>query len=134
MNKRFCAECGAALQLNPSPLPRASLPPRMTIARTQHPFLVGRDRDLESADALRRSAEGCFVALNVVGEAGVGRTRLLAELAAGFGRGNPDVHGVIIRHVRDLRFPTGSEAYLPADDSVGYGLGVASAPGGVGGP
>ena len=81
MNKRFCAECGAPLQHNPSPLPRASLPPRMTIARSQHPLLVGRERELDAAEALRRSAYGGFVSLHLVGETGVGRTRLMAELA-----------------------------------------------------
>ena len=81
ITKRYCAECGAPLQTHPSPLPRASLPPRMTIARSQNPRLVGREREIEVAEMLRRSAYGTFVSLNVVGEAGVGRTRMLAELA-----------------------------------------------------
>jgi serine/threonine-protein kinase len=81
MTKRFCAECGAPLQAHPTPAPRASLPPRMTIARTQHPLLVGRAREVESVETLRNQATGRFVSVSVVGEAGVGRTRLLAELA-----------------------------------------------------
>ncbi len=81
MNKRFCAECGASLQLAPTPSARMSLPPRVTIARNQHPVLVGRQAELQLADALRTSAIGKLVCANVVGEAGVGRTRLLAEIA-----------------------------------------------------
>ncbi|HEX4351467.1 MAG TPA: protein kinase, partial [Polyangiales bacterium] len=81
MTKRFCAECGAALQSHATPSPRASLPPRMTIARSQHPLLVGRSREVESVEALRNQAQGRFISVSVVGEAGVGRTRLLAELA-----------------------------------------------------
>jgi eukaryotic-like serine/threonine-protein kinase len=81
MNKRFCAECGSPLQRNPSPMPRASLPPRMTIARSQNPILVGRDRELELTEALREAAYGRFVAAVVTGEPGVGRSRFLAEVA-----------------------------------------------------
>ncbi|HEX2678235.1 MAG TPA: protein kinase, partial [Polyangiales bacterium] len=80
--KRFCAECGAPLpQQATPPSARMSLPPRMTIARTQHPLLIGRRRELEAIEAERISAQGRFVAVNVVGESGVGRTRLLAEVA-----------------------------------------------------
>jgi len=81
MNKRFCAECGSPLQRNPTPKPRASLPPRMTIARSQNPTLVGRDRELELTEALREAALGRFVSAVVTGEAGVGRSRFLAEVA-----------------------------------------------------
>ena len=81
MNKRFCAECGSPLQRNPTPKPRASLPPRMTIARSQNPMLVGRDRELELTEALREAAFGRFVSAVVTGEAGVGRSRFLAEVA-----------------------------------------------------
>jgi serine/threonine-protein kinase len=81
MNKRFCAECGSPLQRNPTPKPRVSLPPRMTIARSQNPLLVGRDRELELTEALREAAFGRFVSAVVTGEAGVGRSRFLAEVA-----------------------------------------------------
>jgi serine/threonine-protein kinase len=81
MNKRFCAECGSPLQRNPTPKPRASLPPRMTVARSQNPLLVGRDRELELTEALREAAFGRFVSAVVTGEAGVGRSRFLAEVA-----------------------------------------------------
>jgi serine/threonine protein kinase/tetratricopeptide (TPR) repeat protein len=81
MSKRFCAECGAPLQTHHTPSPRASLPPRMTIARTQRPLLIGRSKEVDSVEALRQAAQGRFISVNVVGETGVGRTRLLAELA-----------------------------------------------------
>jgi tetratricopeptide (TPR) repeat protein len=81
MNKRFCAECGSPLQRHASPMPRASLPPRMTIARSQNSHLVGRDRELELTEALREAAYGRFVSAVVTGEAGVGRSRFLAEVA-----------------------------------------------------
>jgi serine/threonine-protein kinase len=81
MNKRFCAECGAPLQTNPTPAPRASLPPRMTIARSQHPLLIGRGKELQTLEAMRVAANGTFLSANLVGEAGVGCTRLLAEIA-----------------------------------------------------
>ncbi|MET0387512.1 MAG: protein kinase [Polyangiales bacterium] len=122
MNKRFCAECGAPLQQNPSPLPRASLPPRMTIARSQHPRLVGRDQEVEAAEALRRSAYGGFVSLNVIGEAGVGRTRLLAELAE---RASQDGDVVIGAGPHDTAAPvayhpirTLVQALLDGDDAM----------------
>ncbi len=80
--KRFCAECGAPLAVHVTPpSARMSLPPRMTIARTQHPFLVGRQRELEAIESERKSAQGRVVSVNVIGESGVGRTRLLAEIA-----------------------------------------------------
>ncbi len=81
VSKRFCAECGAPLQSHPTPTSRMSLPPRVTIARDQHPVLVGRHHELEQIEALRASAKHKLVTVNVVGEAGVGRTRLLAEVA-----------------------------------------------------
>jgi eukaryotic-like serine/threonine-protein kinase len=81
-SKRFCAECGTPLPLQATPPSgRMSLPPRLTIARTQHPVLVGRADELAAIEALRLSARDQFVSVNVTGEAGVGRTRLLAEVA-----------------------------------------------------
>jgi eukaryotic-like serine/threonine-protein kinase len=81
VNKRFCVECGAPLQTNPTPTPRASLPPRMTIARSQHPLLIGRNKELAAIESMRAAANGSFVSANLVGEPGVGCTRLLAEVA-----------------------------------------------------
>jgi serine/threonine-protein kinase len=83
VTKRFCAECGVALQQHATPAlaVRMSLPPRVTIARNQHPVLVGRHGELAQIEALREQARGRLVTVNVVGEAGVGRTRLLAEIA-----------------------------------------------------
>ncbi len=81
VNKRFCAECGAPLQTTPTSTPRASLPPRMTIARSQHPLLIGRNKELQAIETLRTSANNTFASANLVGEPGVGCTRLLAEVA-----------------------------------------------------
>ncbi|MFI5308271.1 MAG: protein kinase [Polyangiales bacterium] len=83
--KRFCAECGAQLLPHPTPstLPRMSLPPRMTIAASDRAAgLVARDRELERLEALRRQTSDRLVSVCIVGEPGIGKTRLLAEFAA----------------------------------------------------
>ena len=82
-NKRFCGECGASLQVHPTPAlgrQRMSLPPRMTVSSEQG-RLVARERELEQLAALRHDARGRSVSVCVVGEAGIGKTRLLAEVA-----------------------------------------------------
>jgi len=60
----------------------ASRPPIPTALWAQGPF-VGRDRELATLEGLLKavSPDGCQVAL-VAGEAGIGKTRLAAELAA----------------------------------------------------
>jgi serine/threonine-protein kinase len=81
--KRFCGECGAPLQAHPTPAAarsRMSLPPRMTMSGEQN-RLVGRDRELEQLAELRRDARGRSVSACIIGEAGIGKTRLLAAVA-----------------------------------------------------
>ncbi|MGD8862252.1 MAG: protein kinase [Myxococcales bacterium] len=80
---RFCAGCGAPLVAQaPSPsrsAPRMSMPPRMDLASGHHALLIARDDDLSRIEELRER-EG-FVSVCVAGEPGIGKTRLLAELA-----------------------------------------------------
>jgi serine/threonine-protein kinase len=69
---RFCCECGARLPVKsesptPPPVPEFPLP------------LVGRDDDLAWLGDRRREAETAVVGARIVGEPGVGKTRLLAE-------------------------------------------------------
>ena len=81
--KRFCAECGAQLRDSTvpglAPSPRMSMPPRMTIASGEHAMLIGRDDELVKLETLR-AREG-FASVCIAGEAGIGKTRLLAEVA-----------------------------------------------------
>src|SRR6185436_9043448 len=82
--KRFCGECGAPLMPFATPsaaMPRMSLPPRMSISRTDSAQLIGRELELKRLAELADEADGVLVSVCIVGEAGVGKTRLLAELA-----------------------------------------------------
>jgi serine/threonine-protein kinase len=82
--KRFCGECGAQLQPQappPAAMPRMSLPPRMNIATTDQPALIARDSELARLTSLREDVVGRLTCACVVGEPGVGKTRLLAEVA-----------------------------------------------------
>ena len=50
--------------------------------RVSSPELIGREEELATlADAVERAADGEFTAILVAGEAGVGKTRLIAEMA-----------------------------------------------------
>jgi serine/threonine-protein kinase len=62
-------------------MPRMSLPPRMSISRTDSAQLIGRELELKRLAELADEADGVMVSVCIVGEAGVGKTRLLAELA-----------------------------------------------------
>jgi serine/threonine-protein kinase len=82
--KRFCGECGAPLMPFATPsaaMPRMSLPPRMSISRTDSAQLYGREHELKRLAELSDEADGVMVSVCILGEAGVGKTRLLAELA-----------------------------------------------------
>jgi serine/threonine-protein kinase len=69
---RFCCECGARLPVkSESPTPPPSL---------EFPLpLLGRDDDLAWLGDRRREAESVVVGARIVGEHGVGKTRLLRE-------------------------------------------------------
>jgi serine/threonine-protein kinase len=84
--QRFCGDCGARVaagnvgslsprESRPSPSPRASKP---SVPRLPVPF-TGRDDDLAWLDAHRRSVQSSLYAIRIVGEHGVGKTRLLRE-------------------------------------------------------
>lgn len=87
MSVRFCGECGTRLtgvvtippkdksERTSQPTPRTSLPP------VQRRPLVGRDAELQQLGNLRQLARERPVWMRVLGEAGVGKTRLLSEFA-----------------------------------------------------
>lgn len=86
-SKRFCGECGAQLQAPTSisgAMLRLSLPPRMSIAPrpgiVEHEF-IARESEIGQLMRMRDMALGQIVSACVVGEPGIGKTRLLAELA-----------------------------------------------------
>lgn len=69
---KFCLECGERLSQNSTP------PERRTIPELPLP-IVGRDDDLAWLEDRRRQALRGVVGARLVGEAGVGKTRLLRE-------------------------------------------------------
>ena len=85
---RFCGACGARLTRSmahaptmppttPRPKPRHSFTPVLSSERA----FVGRAEELSRIDGLQQEATGRTVWLRVEGEAGVGKTRLLKEVA-----------------------------------------------------
>ncbi len=85
---RFCGDCGARLT---GVFTALSKPPRVTSqpplrTSTAPPIprgpMVGRHAELEKFAELRQSAHERAVWLRLVGEPGVGKTRLLSELAS----------------------------------------------------
>lgn len=82
--KSFCGECGASMReerATPSysQPPRRSRPPHISSPRYQP--LVGRESELGRIDALREQAMGKLVSVALVGEPGIGKTRLITEAA-----------------------------------------------------
>ena len=80
---RFCAECGARMpgvMTTPHATPgaRASLAPVLSGSRRS---IIGRQRELDVLEGLRARASVELVRAHVQGEAGVGKTRLLSQLA-----------------------------------------------------
>ena len=73
--------------------------------------LVGRSAEVEALDAALEAARSRFVAVAVVGEPGIGKTRLLAEL-----RARADAAGFAVRgagaaeHERNLPFAVLADA------------------------
>ena len=86
---RFCGNCGTRLGSAPASSrrkPSGSRPPRASFRPSlgfQRPF-VGREAELERLEDYRRQALGRLVQVRVVGEMGVGKTRLLGEAAERF--------------------------------------------------
>jgi serine/threonine-protein kinase len=84
-SKRFCGECGAAIQPQEArsiSRPRMSLPPRMAVASGERAVLAGRQHEMQRLTMLRDVADGGLMSVCLVGESGIGKTRLLAEVAA----------------------------------------------------
>lgn len=68
---RFCCECGARLPV------KSESPDR---PQTELPLpLVGRDEDIAWLEDRRKEAEGAIVGARLVGDHGMGKTRLLSE-------------------------------------------------------
>ncbi|HTM44544.1 MAG TPA: protein kinase, partial [Polyangiaceae bacterium] len=76
MVTRFCGECGQRLT------PAEQKSSEMAAMRDLLPLkLVARDEDLDWLQDRRNLADGRLIAVRLVGEAGVGKTRLLDEFA-----------------------------------------------------
>ncbi|MFO0761072.1 MAG: protein kinase, partial [Byssovorax sp.] len=85
--QKFCGDCGARITVASAPPPRpagagVSLPPKRrphsSLPRLPVPF-TGREDDLAWLDACRHEIQGSLAAVRLVGEHGVGKTRLLRE-------------------------------------------------------
>ncbi|MCC6217510.1 MAG: protein kinase [Polyangiaceae bacterium] len=73
---KFCQECGGKLPLRSVP------PPAAAPAPATFPLpLVGREDDLAWLEARRSEIRDRMIGARIVGEAGVGKTRLVRELA-----------------------------------------------------
>ncbi|HRI65274.1 MAG TPA: protein kinase [Polyangium sp.] len=105
--QKFCGECGervvaASIPPPPPPSPAGKRiipePPRVpsviTSLPTEFPLrFIGRERDLEWLSARRFGMENALSALSIVGESGVGVTRLLEE----FLRINTEAGDVVVK-------------------------------------
>ncbi len=83
--QKFCGDCGARVAVPTSPPPRTgpvSMPPRRraisSLPRLPVPF-TGREDDLAWLEACRAEVQGSLAAARIVGEHGVGKTRLMKE-------------------------------------------------------
>jgi len=76
LGQRFCGDCGAQIATSSAPAPSRSPPP----ARSGTLPLLARDAALEWLEARRREASVIATTAHIVGEPGVGKTRLLGEL------------------------------------------------------
>jgi serine/threonine-protein kinase len=88
--QKFCGDCGARIALPSSPPARseslATSPMRRhrlsSLPRVPVPF-TGREDDLDWLEKCRRAVTGSLSAVRIVGEHGVGKTRLLREFLRG---------------------------------------------------
>ncbi len=81
--QRFCGTCGARLTdcFTIPPSFRSSAPGRRSLPAASSSPLVGRAAEMERLMELRERAREAGVSVRLLGEAGSGKTRLLAELA-----------------------------------------------------
>jgi serine/threonine protein kinase len=82
--QKFCGDCGARIAVQSTPPPRSDAGPmtrrpRMSsLPRVPLPF-TGREDDLAWLEGARRSVTGSLSAVRLIGEHGVGKTRLVRE-------------------------------------------------------
>jgi len=82
---RFCQDCGVPVQSASAPPPSASgpmmsIPPPMQLA-TGRGVLIGRDDEIDRIESERTRAAGELRSVQLLGEAGIGKTRMLGEIA-----------------------------------------------------
>lgn len=81
--QKFCGECGSRISTPPVKVPSIA-PPRVERVQSLPSLplpLVSREDDLDWLEAHRDTTHGALTPLAVVGDAGVGKTRLLQEWA-----------------------------------------------------
>ncbi len=95
-NMKFCGSCGTRIgddsRRPTSPTPKKPIRSFYPPTDDRGP-LVGRDEELARLDALRREATGRFLRAEIVGEHGVGKTRLMHEAAGRFAEAGDLVAG-----------------------------------------
>jgi len=112
-NKRFCGECGAPITAARStPAPRASIPPRAASPLGNRRPLVGRVKQLTHIDQLRKQLPDGMRSVCIVGEPGVGKSRLLSEASL---RASADGQLVVFAGPHDTGAPV---AYAPIRELV----------------
>jgi serine/threonine-protein kinase len=87
-SQKFCAECGVRVSFPPSaPRPSIPFPSGMALSSIAPAFpgrlpltLSGREEDLAWVNARRAELRGSLAGARIVGESGIGKTRLLREL------------------------------------------------------
>jgi serine/threonine-protein kinase len=95
IGKKFCGECGSAISMNPRlsipVVSRAAVSLEDTSAPTELDMplfadallpLIGRDDAIHWLDSRRHEAEAMLASAHIVGDAGMGKTRLLREYVA----------------------------------------------------
>ena len=82
VRSKFCGECGARLLISEAvpPMPSSFRPSFYPPLGSQRPF-VGRDQEAARIERLQEEAKDGALWVHVRGEAGVGKTRFLAESA-----------------------------------------------------
>lgn len=97
--QKFCGECGAGIGRSsntPGSLPSSGPPSRSSVPRGDEPRerrraeplvpiplpLIGRDGDLAWLEERRDAVSGALVGVRLIGEPGIGKTRLLDEFAS----------------------------------------------------
>ncbi|APR80303.1 serine/threonine protein kinase [Minicystis rosea] len=85
--QKFCGDCGARIAMPSTPPPRtdglvARRPRLSSLPRVPLPF-TGREEDLAWLERARRNVSGSLSAVRLVGDHGVGKTRLLREFLRG---------------------------------------------------